>query len=939
MNPSATRDIQAVFREQVVPMGAARHGLVIGIESYADSRLNLRCARADAMAIYELMVDPECGLFPQQNVRLLLDADARTQNVRKALSNLRRNAGAGDTVWIYYAGHAAPEDSSVFWVLHDSDVDDLQATGMSNDEISRSLANIRTRQTIVMLDCCHAAATAIQMNPTRAVLTAEQVLAGYLGQGCITLSASDGSEKSVELGDVGHGAFTYFLAKGLRGEADRDHDGVVTADELWAYLNHKVVEAARKAGNRQTPVLRGQMTHDLAMSLNPIATHRKRAMADAIENTMGLRGNQLTTEEAGLCLQIVQRGPQDSRERIVLGELEHLAEGNVRIASLKALLPVAEQGDRAQKVEPPAFSAIEAGVMNASTVSGALFDELAANIVRFVGLSDDHLTTDEARLCLDIVQRGPRNAQEKIVSGELEYLAQGKVRIIALKVLIEAARQAPLSPHALTQVGTEPATATSAEPSTRLPCPSCGRMLNVQKRAAGKQRTCPACKKTLQISVDCTLLVLVNDPAVDLSVSRNTAKIEFRQYVLFNGLEVVAECNPESHSVALGFFVKTGSRDETDNAWGISHFLHMTAFRGTAKRTADDINRAFDEMGAQYNAFTSEEQTVYYANVLPEYQRATVELWADILRPALRTSDVDSEREVVYEAIRMYEDQPPFGADDRAKARHFGKHALGRSVLGTRKSVGAINADMMRNYLQQRYGPDNIVLVATGKVDFDDLVSAAEEYCGGWVGERVSRRIDPTPQHSGFECVYRDSQWEYFIQVANGPAATDGDRFAAKVLATILGDNTSSRLYWQLVDSGLADKASLDHYEYHGTGLYSTYFSCPPKEAQANLERVRKIYRRAESEGVTAAELEQAKSKINSRVVLGSEKPRGRLFSVGANWTCRRAHRSVKDDLNAVDAVTLADVSAVLRKYSLLASTTVGIGPVKDLRDPTLTRS
>ena len=114
--------------------------------------------------------------------------------------------------------------------------------------------------------------------------------------------------------------------------------------------------------------------------------------------------------------------------------------------------------------------------------------------------------------------------------------------------------------------------------------------------------------------------------------------MEFREHVLPNGLSVVAECNAEARSVALGFFVKAGACDESDDVSGVSHFLEHMVFKGTPKRTADEVNRRFDELGAHYNAFTSEEKTVYHAAVLPEYQRATVELWADLLRPSLRTS-------------------------------------------------------------------------------------------------------------------------------------------------------------------------------------------------------------------------------------------------------------------------------------------------------------
>ena len=353
MSSNPTRDIQTVLRERVVPSGGTRHGLVVGIETYQDARLNLRCARADAQAIYNVMVDPECGMFPEENVRLLVDAEATRENVWRSLAGLRRAAGQDDTVWVYYAGHAAPEESHVYWVTYDADVDDLYATGLANNDIRRVLDEIRARQLIVLLDCCHAAATSVQKNPTRAVLTAKEVFQSYQGKGRITLSSSDGKEKSVELGDVGHGAFTYFLEKGLRGEADRDGDGVVTADKLWSYLRHQVSEASQKAGNRQTPVLMGEMTHDLALTLNPASTRRKKEIADAIEALVGLREDQLTTEEGRFCLEILRRGPQSAEENVIAAELANLREGKLQIATFRLLVRSALEPRPIPEAEPP----------------------------------------------------------------------------------------------------------------------------------------------------------------------------------------------------------------------------------------------------------------------------------------------------------------------------------------------------------------------------------------------------------------------------------------------------------------------------------------------------------------------------------------------------------------------------------------------------------
>jgi len=411
--------------------------------------------------------------------------------------------------------------------------------------------------------------------------------------------------------------------------------------------------------------------------------------------------------------------------------------------------------------------------------------------------------------------------------------------------------------------------------------------------------------------------------------------MRFLKTILGNGLEVVAECNDDAHSSALGFFVQTGARDESDDVSGVSHILEHMMFKGTATRSADDVNREFDEMGAHYNAFTSEESTVYYAAVLPEFQEPIVQLLGDILRPALRKEDFDTEKQVIIEEIKMYEDQPPFGADDKCRAAHFGRHPLGRSVLGTAESITALPVEAMRNYFARRYSPGNIVLAAAGRIDFDALVGTAEKVCGGWDRVDAERDLTPVSPKPSFQVMTKPSAaQEYLLEMANGPSATDDDRYAAKLLTTMLGDDSGSRLYWELIDPGLAEHASLHQYEFMGAGAFLTYLSCDPECAAENLKRVLAVYRKAEAEGFTAAELAQAKSKINSRVVLGSERPRGRLFSVGTNWTHRRAYRSVADDLSAIDGVTLDHVDAVLAQYPLTRSTSVAIGPLESLASP-----
>ena len=411
--------------------------------------------------------------------------------------------------------------------------------------------------------------------------------------------------------------------------------------------------------------------------------------------------------------------------------------------------------------------------------------------------------------------------------------------------------------------------------------------------------------------------------------------MQFQQHTLDNGLEIVAECNGESYSMATGFFVKTGSRDETDEVSGVSHFLEHMTFKGTPTRSAADVNRELDEIGSHSNAYTSEEQTCYFAMVLPEYQDRTVELLSDIMRPSLREEDFDTEKKVIIEEIYKYDDQPPFGGHEKCMAAHFGAHPLARSILGTVQSVGQLTPEAMRAYFERRYSPSNIILAAAGQVDFDTLVTLVQKHCGDWQTFDAPRRTPRASPHSGFQVIEKaDTTQQYAVQIANGPAAEDDDRYAARILATVLGDDSGSRLYWELIDTGRAEYVGMGSHEFQGTGLVMTYLCCAPDQTADNLQRILDIQRQAEQTGITNAELAQAKSKICSHVVLQSERPGNRLFAVGNAWIQRREHRTVKQVVDSYQQVTCADVADVLRKYPLSVNTTIATGPLTELAAP-----
>lgn len=410
--------------------------------------------------------------------------------------------------------------------------------------------------------------------------------------------------------------------------------------------------------------------------------------------------------------------------------------------------------------------------------------------------------------------------------------------------------------------------------------------------------------------------------------------MEFRQTVLQNGLEVIFEPSRQARSVAVGFFVKTGSRDEAPDEAGLSHFLEHMVFKGTPRRDALAVNRDFDRVGAKHNAQTTEEDTIYHVTTLPEHLGEAFDVLADILRPRLDPGDFETEKKVILEEIHMYNDQPMMVAYEAAKADHFGEHPLGRSVLGTVDSISAMPIDRMRDYFDRRYSPRNMVLAVAGKTEWDRVLELAERHCGAWSGPETRRVVAAPPRRHGLRAILReDDQQMTVVGVADAPPLDSEDRYAASLLATILGDHTGSRLYWELIDPGHADAFDLFHNGFDGAGAYFTFLSCDPDDLQANVDRIADVYRQV-ADGPTESELEQARNKVLSRLVLRGERPMGRLETLGYHWLYRRRHVTVESEVAAFSAVTLDDVRAVLQRYPLLPMTLVSAGPVTDLRAP-----
>lgn len=388
--------------------------------------------------------------------------------------------------------------------------------------------------------------------------------------------------------------------------------------------------------------------------------------------------------------------------------------------------------------------------------------------------------------------------------------------------------------------------------------------------------------------------------------------MKIQETVLPNGLRVVAEINPQARSVAMGYFVRTGSRDEAPAEQGLSHFLEHMVFKGTAQRDGLQVNREFDQMGAQYNAMTSEEYTVYYGAVLPEFAPALLELWTDLLRPALADQDFFTEQQVILEEIAQYLDRPQAMLFDWARQHYYQDHPLGHSVLGSEASIGALTPQVMRTYFARRYTPSNMVLALAGQVDWDRLLAQVTAQTAVWLPGPAERQFTPAQPNWGQQLhPYPRASQVYLALLAPGWSAQDERRYEASVLASILGDDSNSRLHWALVDSGLVESAGASHDEADGTGTYSVYLQTDPRYAvQARdllLSQLQNLHR-----GVSHDEVQRAKARMATGLVFAAETPMSRLFNLGMSYLYQQRYQSLAEVAQRVQAITAQGVNALL---------------------------
>jgi predicted Zn-dependent peptidase len=403
---------------------------------------------------------------------------------------------------------------------------------------------------------------------------------------------------------------------------------------------------------------------------------------------------------------------------------------------------------------------------------------------------------------------------------------------------------------------------------------------------------------------------------------------------LDSGVRVVTESMDSVRSVALGFWVGTGSVGEGDDEAGLSHLIEHMLFRGTARFDSLEIDQLFDAMGAEINAGTGKETTSVYSRVLDVHLERAFEVMADMIwRPRFAGGDLENEREVVLEEIAMYEDDPQDKVFDVLGEAVFGGHPLGRAIIGRAPIIRSVQPEALRTFHEARYVPGNVVLAAAGSVDHDALCALADDVLADRTGATLPSDPEPPPAtDAATRFVAKPTEQVHVCLGGRGVARDDDRRYALRVLDTILGATSSSRLFQEVRERrGLAYAVYSFTSHYAGTGQVGLYLGTRGDNLAEALRVVGAELERFAGEGPTEEELARAKENVKGRIVLSLESTSARMNRLGSSVLAGLPLLTVDEVLEKVEAVALADVRALSAEFfapGVLSA--AGIGPDED---------
>jgi predicted Zn-dependent peptidase len=406
-----------------------------------------------------------------------------------------------------------------------------------------------------------------------------------------------------------------------------------------------------------------------------------------------------------------------------------------------------------------------------------------------------------------------------------------------------------------------------------------------------------------------------------------------RRTRLDSGLRVVTEALPGLRSAAIGFWVGSGGRDEPDELAGASHFLEHLLFKGTERRTAVEIAEAVESCGGDMNAFTAHELTAYYVRVPDDRLPLAIEILSDIVwSPALRGDEVESERQVILEEIRMRDDAPEDLVHELFASAIFPGHAIGREVIGTPQTIARMTPAEIGAFHAEHYHPSNVVLAAAGNVEHDEVVALVEQGLTHTDGARPAREPWPgTPAPKASAVLTRDTEQAHAVLGMRSLRTDDPDRYALSVLNQALGGGMSSRLFQEVRERrGLAYAVYSYRSSFQETGALAVAAGTAPERLDELLTVVDAELRRlVDDGGIDERELESAKGHLQGSLALSLESSSARMHRLGRSEMTLGEVPDLDELVAAVGAVQADDVARVVERVVAPHDRTLAVvGPV-----------
>jgi len=393
--------------------------------------------------------------------------------------------------------------------------------------------------------------------------------------------------------------------------------------------------------------------------------------------------------------------------------------------------------------------------------------------------------------------------------------------------------------------------------------------------------------------------------------------------VIFDRLESISTCS-------VGVFVKTGSRDESDTEEGISHMLEHMIFKGTPTRNYFEISEEIDYLGANVNAHTTKEETVFYINALTQFLGKSVDILFDIVtNSTINEKELEKEKDVIVEEIKMYKDSP----DDLVFEMNYADSINGqysKPIIGTQESVKGFTADEIRKYYKERYTKDNILIVVSGNFDKNEIIQKIDQYFSKLVDKKTDRRdkIDFS-FNAGKKIVTKDINQVNICISHENEDYNSKNKIYTDILANIIGGSMSSRLFQEIREkNGLAYSVYTYNQYYLSGGLTSTYIGTNLENYEKAIEITLSEFKKLRENGVTEDELQKAKNKYMSRIAFAMENPRSRMGILGNYYIRKNEILDSEKMKNEVNAVKLEDVNNFAKTKYLTENITV-LGNIK----------